>query len=207
MGAHARPQTGLTAKTWGSRAGPRESPGSSSESSAPAGLRPPRGRDGGRGRVWSALSSNGRPGTRQGSRTPHLRAAWPVDACSLAVACGGRGVSLATSCPPAVRHRRAARCPSPGTTGTSSPSRATPRATTVFRHAGTRPADARPRAVAAFRPFVACLRPRATANVTRPCPCDASTAYAAPCSEALRAALRRHHTPGASVRQRRLWRP
>ena len=77
----------------------------------------------------------------------------------------------------------------------------------VLRHAGTRPADARPRAVAAFRPFVACLRPRATANVTRPCPCDASTACAAPCSEALRAALRRHHTPGASSRLRRPWRP
>ena len=40
-----------------------------------------------------SLSSNGRPGTRQGVRTPHLRAAMPVDAYSLAVSCGGRGVS------------------------------------------------------------------------------------------------------------------
>ncbi len=40
-----------------------------------------------------SLSSNGRPGTRQGVRTPHLRAAMPVDASSLAVSCGGRGVS------------------------------------------------------------------------------------------------------------------
>ena len=39
------------------------------------------------------MSSNGRPGTRQGVRTPHLRAAMPVDAYSLAVSCGGRGVS------------------------------------------------------------------------------------------------------------------
>ena len=40
-----------------------------------------------------SLSSNGRPGTRRGVRTPHLRAAMPVDAYSLAVSCGGRGVS------------------------------------------------------------------------------------------------------------------
>jgi len=37
-----------------------------------------------------SLSSNGRPGTRRGVRTPHLRAAMPVDAYSLAVSCGGR---------------------------------------------------------------------------------------------------------------------
>ena len=41
----------------------------------------------------NVLSSNGRPGTRQGVRTPHSRAAMPVDAYSLAVSCGGRGVS------------------------------------------------------------------------------------------------------------------
>ncbi len=45
------------------------------------------------GSECGSFSSNGRPGTRQGVRTPHLRAAMPVDASSLAVSCGGRGVS------------------------------------------------------------------------------------------------------------------
>ncbi len=55
------------------------------------------------GSECGSLSSNGRPGTRQGVRTPHLRAAMPVDASSLAVSCGGRGVSSDNG-PPALRH-------------------------------------------------------------------------------------------------------
>ena len=57
-----------------------------------------------------SLSSNGRPGTRQGVRTPHLRAAMPVDAYSLAVSCGGRGVSSDIWPANLFGTRRAARC-------------------------------------------------------------------------------------------------
>ena len=54
---------------------------------ASGGRSAPHGRDCGRERVVNVLSFNGRPGTRQGSRTPHLR-------CGMARRVGGRGVSL-----------------------------------------------------------------------------------------------------------------
>ena len=78
------------------------------------------------------LSSNGRPGTRQGSRTPHRGAVLPVDAYSLAVACGGRGVSrdiwpASHSAPAAPRAVRLS-----GHDRDRSPSRTTRRATTWF---------------------------------------------------------------------------
>ena len=92
----------------------------------------PRGRDSGRERVVNVLSFNGRPGTRQGSRTPHLGAVLPVDAYSLAVTCGGRGVSRdiwpashsALAAPRVVRLS--------GHDRDLSPSRTTRRATTWF---------------------------------------------------------------------------
>ena len=92
----------------------------------------PRGRDSGRERVVDVLSFNGRPGTRQGSRTPHRGAVLPVDAYSLAVACGGRGVSLdiwpaSHSAPAAPRVVRLS-----GHDRDRSPSRTTRRATTWF---------------------------------------------------------------------------
>ena len=91
----------------------------------------------------SVLSSNGRPGTRQGSRTPHRGAALPVDAYSLAVSCGGRGVSLSTTGPPAFRHPPyRALSASPDTTGTAPrPARhVAPRPGS--RHAGSCPVGA-----------------------------------------------------------------
>ena len=83
------------------------------------GLAAPRGRDSGRERVVSVLSFAGRPGTRQGSRTPHRGVVLPVDAHSLAVACGCRGVSrdiwpASHSAPAAPRAVRL-----PDTTGTA----------------------------------------------------------------------------------------
>ena len=113
------------------------------------------------------MSSNGRPGTRQGSRTPHRGAALPVDAYSLAVSCGGRGVSLdiwpaslsALSVSRVVRLSRHDR--------DRSPSRTIRRATTWSRHAGPLARQARgpSRALAALLAVVVRLRPRATANV------------------------------------------
>ena len=80
----------------------------------------------------NVLSFNGRPGTRQGSRTPHRGAVLPVDAYSLAVACGSRGVSLdiwpaSHSAPAAPRAVRLS-----GHDRDRSPSRTTRRATTWF---------------------------------------------------------------------------
>ena len=80
----------------------------------------------------NVFSFNGRPGTRQGSRTPHRGAVWPVDAYSLAVTCGGRGVSLdiwpaSHSAPAAPRAVRLS-----GHDRDRSPSRTTRRATTWF---------------------------------------------------------------------------
>ena len=94
------------------------------------------------GRVVDVLSFNGRPGTRRGSRTPHRGAVLPVDAYSLAVACGSRGVSLdlwpaSHSAPP-----RRALSVCPDTTGTAPrPARhVAPRRGS--RHAGSCPAAA-----------------------------------------------------------------
>ena len=102
--------------------------------------RAPRPRYGGRGR-W-CLVLLGDPGTRQGSRTPHRGAVLPVDAYSLAVACGSRGVSLdiwpashsAPAAPRAVRLSRHDR--------DRSPSRTTRRATTWFPPRRLSPAGA-----------------------------------------------------------------
>ena len=59
------------------------------------------------------LSCNGRPGTRQGGRTPHRGGAvLPVDAYSLAIACGSRGVSLDIWPASLFGTRRIVRCPS-----------------------------------------------------------------------------------------------
>ena len=155
------------------------------------------------------VSSDGRPGTRQGSRTPHRGAVLPVDAYSLAVACGGRGVSCdiwpashsAPAAPGAVRLS--------GHDRDRSPSRTTRRATTWFPPRRLSPAGAGslPRLgglpgrrgtppSARYREFgVRCL-------------CDASTAYAAALQRGTGAASRCcFHTPGSSSRQRRLWRP
>ena len=50
--------------------------------------------------------------TTQAVQTPQRTAAWPFDACSLAVACGDRGASLKTPVPPAIR-RAGLRTPPP----------------------------------------------------------------------------------------------
>ncbi len=53
-----------------------------------------RGREARPGAGPDSLSSDGRPAARQGMRTPHRSAELSVDASSLAVSCGSRGVSL-----------------------------------------------------------------------------------------------------------------
>ena len=102
----------------------------------------PRGRVSGRERVVNVFSFNGRPGTRQGSRTPHRGAVLPVDAYSLAVACGSRGVSrdiwpASHSAPAAPRVVRLS-----GHDRDRSPSRTTRRATTWFPPRRLSPAGA-----------------------------------------------------------------
>ena len=123
------------------------------------------------------LSCNGRPGTRQGGRTPHRGAVAPVDAYSLAVACGSRGVSrdiwpASHSAPAAPRAVRLS-----GHDRDRSPSRTTRRATTWFPprrvlpgRRGVPPAPRRP----PWPSWSASIRalPRMWLTV----PCDASTA-------------------------------
>ena len=110
------------------------------------------------------LSFNGRPGTRQGGRTPHRGAVLPVDAYSLAVACGGRGVSLdiwpaSHSAPAAPRAVRL-----PGHDRDRSPSRTTRRATTWFPPRRSARQARSLRASAASLAVVVRPPPRATAN-------------------------------------------
>ena len=96
----------------------------------------PRGRESRPGAERGSLSSNGRPGTRQGVRTPHLRAAMPIDAYSLAVSCGGRGVSYDIWPASLVRHAPRRALPGLGHDG-APPSRAMRRTTaSVRRDAG-----------------------------------------------------------------------
>ena len=123
-----------------------------------------------------SLSSNGRPGTRQGVRTPHLRAAMPVDAYSLAVSCGDRGVSSDIWPTSLVRHAPRRALPGSGTTGIS-PSRAMRRTTTV-RRTPVSPA-LRVSAPCGFLAVGGAAPIRALPRIWRTVPCDASTAYAA----------------------------
>ena len=120
------------------------------------------------GRIRNELSSNGRPGVLQDIRTPHLRAALPVDAYSLAVSCGGRGVSLdiwpaSLSAPAAPRVARFL-----GHDRDRSRSRAPRRATTwsPLERRTHRPAARLSRALA-WLPWPLLVRPcpRATANM------------------------------------------
>ena len=88
------------------------------------------------------MSANGRPGTRQDIRNPHRGAVLPIDAYSLAVACGGRGVSrdiwpASLSAPSVPRVVRL-----PGHDRDRSPSRTTRRATTWFPPRRVLPAGA-----------------------------------------------------------------
>ena len=108
------------------------------------------------------FSCNGRPGTRQGSRTPHRGAVVPVDAYSLAVTCGGRGVSrdiwpASHSAPAAPRAVRLS-----GHDRDRSPSRTTRRATTWFPpRRSARQARGPSRALAALLAVGGTLPPRA----------------------------------------------
>ena len=126
--------------------------------------------------AWS-LSSNGRPGTRLGVRTPHLRAAMPVDAYSLAVSCGGRGVSC-DIWPASLSARAAPRAAlSRARRGSPRPARCVaPRS--IRRHAGFPAHCAFPRH-AAFLAVGGAAPIRALPRIWRTVPCDASTAYAA----------------------------
>ena len=136
-------------------------------------------------------------------------AVWPVDAYSLAVACGGRGVSLdiwpaSHSAPAAPRAVRLS-----GHDRDRSPSRTTRRATTWFPPRRSCPAGAVcPRLGGPPWPSVVRFPPRATTKFAYRCLCDASTAYAAALQRGTGAASRCcFHTPGSSSRQRRQWRP
>ena len=113
------------------------------------------------------LSCDGRPGVRQDIRIPHLGAALPVDAYSLAVSCGGRGVSLdiwPASLPAPAAPRVACL---PRHDRDRSRSRATLRATTWSpqKRRTFRPAARLSRAGVALLAVGVCPRPRATANV------------------------------------------
>ena len=153
------------------------------------------------------LSCNGRPGTRQGSRPPHRGAVLPVDAYSLAVACGSRGVSLdiwpaSHSAPAAPRAVRLS-----GHDRDRSPSRTTRRATTWFPPRRSARQARSVRASAAPLAVVVRLHPRATANVAYGAFAMRRPPMLLRCSEALGQHSRCcHHTPGSSSRQRRLWR-
>ena len=124
------------------------------------------------------LSSNGRPGALQGIRTPHQGAALPVDAYSLAVSCGGRGVSRdiwpaslsAPAAPRAARFRRARPGSLPVTRDTSRHDLIT--AETPERSPAARsPAPLGSQAVGGASPSA-----RYRERDAR-CLCDASTAY------------------------------
>ena len=79
----------------------------------------PRGRKSGRGRVLNWLSSNGRPVALLSRHPDPAQAVLPVDAFSLAVACGSRGVSC-DIWPASLRHPSRHALPgSSGTTGIS----------------------------------------------------------------------------------------
>ena len=151
----------------------------------------------------NVLSFNGRPGTRQGSRTPHRGAVLPVDAYSLAVSCGGRGVSRdiwpashsASAAPRAVRLS--------GHDRDRSPSRTTRRATTLVPATPVCPAGTvSPRLGGPPGRRWYASPPRATTKLAYRCLCDASTAHAAALQRGTGAASRCcFHTPGSSSRQ------
>ena len=150
----------------------------------------PRGRRQRPGAV--VVSVAGRPGIRQGSQTPHRGAVLPVNAYSLAVSCGGRGVSLSTSGPPAFSAPSAPRVVLfQDTTGIApSPARyVAPRPGS--RHAGLPGRRGGPsRALAALLAVGGTPPPRALPRMWRTVPCDASsTAYAAALQHGTRAAL------------------
>ena len=140
----------------------------------------------------------GDPSTRQGSRTPHRGAVLPVDAYSLAVACGSRGVSLdiwpaSHSAPAAPRVARLS-----GHDRDRSPSRTIRRATTWI------PPRRSARQARSVRALAALLAVGGTPPSARyrefgvRCLCDASTAYAAASQRGTGAAL------GAAITRRAL---
>ena len=93
----------------------------------------PRGRRTRPGAGPHSLSSDGRPAARQGMQTPHRSAALSVDASSLAVSCGSRGVSLDIGPASLFGTRDSARCPAlRGQRQGSLPVRAKTRAVTWF---------------------------------------------------------------------------
>ena len=150
------------------------------------------------GAARGSLSSNGRPGTRQGVRTPHLRAAMPVDAYSLAVSCGGRGVSC-DIWPASLSARAAPRAAlSRARRGSPRPARCVaPRS--IRRHAGFPAHCAFPRH-AAFLAVGGAAPIRALPRIWRTVPCDASTAYAAALQHGTGSSpLGDAVTPGSSV--------
>ena len=152
-----------------------------------------------------SLSSNGRPGTRQGVRTPHLCAAMPVDAYSLAVSCGGRGVSSDIWPASLVRHAPRRALPLLGHDGVPRPARCVaPRS--IRRHAGS-PALC-VSATCGFLAVGGAAPIRALPRIWRTVPCDASTAYAAALQPGTGSSPR--VTPSRRAlpsRQRRTWRP
>ena len=155
---------------------------------------------------------DGRPGTRQGGRTPHRGGAvLPVDAYSLAIACGSRGVSLDIWPASVFGTRRVVRCPSsrtrqgsllvPHDTSRHDLVPATPELLPGRR--GVPPAPWRP-----SWPSVVRLPPRATANVAYGAlRCVVDRLRCCVAARHSRSSYRCFHTPGSSSRPRRLWRP
>ena len=176
--------------------------------SASGGRSAPRGRVSGRERWCLVVMGDPVPVRVAGPRT--FGAVLPVDAYSLAVACGGRGVSrdiwpASHSAPAAPRVVRLS-----GHDRDRSPSRTTRRATTWFPPRRLSPAGAGslPRLGGLPGRQLYASPPRATTKLAYRCLCDASTDYAAALQRGTGAAsICRFHTPGSSSRQRRLWRP
>ncbi len=135
----------------------------------------------GRERVVS-LSSDGRPAARQGMQTPHRSAELSVDASSLAVSCGSRGVSCDIRPASLFGTRDSARCAlSAATTGIAPRPREASRRDLGSRQtpdklSGSAIDSALPRQ----SPGLGGIAPiRALLRMWRAVPCDASTACAA----------------------------
>ena len=157
------------------------------------------------------MSSNGRPGTRQGVRTPHRGAELPVDAYSLAVSCGDRGVSCdiwpaSLSAPSAPRvvlfQDTTGSLPVPHDTSRHDLVPATPSSLPGRR--GVPPAPWRP----SWPSWYTSVRALPRIWCTGALRCVVDRLPLLRCSEALGQHSRCcHHTLGSSSRPRRLWRP
>ena len=148
----------------------------------------PRGRKARPGAGPHSLSSDGRPAARQGMQTPHRSAALSVDASSLAVSCGSRGVSLDIGTASLIGTRDSARCAlSAATTGIAPRPREASRRDLVpaKRRIDSPAARRNPRSTAVSRSRWHRPHPRATADVASRAVRCVDRLCCSGCSEAL----------------------